>query len=335
MDHSDKRKTPLTYITEKDIETKLTQEYRLVPKKIEKFTGGTESIAWLIKTNKGNFVAKVFGGKLDTIQRVTNETTLYNYLNVNGKRYDLEVPTVIPNSHHQFTSTLTNHPFILMKYMNLRRLYPSTITQKEISLISTAIAHLHHLLQKYTEESPKTPHYSTWNLDYNHSAYTALEKSPNSKIYSVNEMTIFQKITEAAASLLQKTPYPKKLQESYLHGDIGLEHAQLLPSGFVYFFDWSDRVRGPVSRELSILLSHSYREQAISFTRWQQLRDWILQSYSQVNQLKSNDINALTPFILRRCLDEIRYLADLAIQNNTPVEVKAIARRFDLAKKLI
>ncbi len=145
----------------------------------------------------------------------------------------------------------------------------------------------------------------------------------------------FNRITQNVVSFLEKTSYPKQLTQSYLHGDIGLEHVQLLPNNHLYFFDWADRVDGPVARELSILLFHSYGEEDISFERWEQLKKWILESYSSINQLSKDDTNVIVPFLFRRCIDEVRYLADLATQKRKPIEVKAIARRFDLADKLL
>ncbi len=70
MDDFDKRTNPLDEISEKHIANVVRENYGLIPKDIQRFSVGTEIVAWLVKAAKGDFVVKIFGAKDDTLERL-------------------------------------------------------------------------------------------------------------------------------------------------------------------------------------------------------------------------------------------------------------------------
>ena len=321
-------------ITDNVIDKKLRISYGITPTRIKRFSHGTESVAWRIESNAGNFIAKLFGGEESTIETVTEEIELYNYINKKGRPFDIRAPRIVYDSQDAPLTSVKNFPLILMKYENARKLFVSTITHDEVTALSKAIAHIHMILQNKMKDYKKL-NYSHWNLDYNKDAYETLINSPNVKEYSAFEVDQYKQLTAKIVSYLEKKKYPDDLKESLLHSDIAFEHIRVLQDGTSYFFDWTDKQRGPVARDLSVFLFHAYRESDIDFKRWNELRKWILEGYVKVNKLEDDDIGVIVPFMFRRCLDDVKYLSNLAIETKTVIDVSGIRRRYELASRLI
>jgi len=321
-------------ITDDVIDKKLRTSYGITPTHIKRFSRGTENVAWRIESNAGNIIAKLFGGEESTIETVSEEVELYNYINKKGRPFDIRAPRIVYDSNDAPVRSVQNFPLILMKYEIARKLFPSTITHDEVTALSKAIAHMHRILKNKMKDYKKLD-YTNWNLDYNKDAYETLINSPNVKEYSVSEVNQYKQVTAKIVSCLEKKKYPDELNESLIHSDIAFEHIRVLQDRSFYFFDWTDRQRGPVARELSVLLFHAYREGDIDFKRLEELRKWILEGYTKVSKLDYTDIGVIVPFMFRRCLDEVKYLSNLAIEIGATVDVSGIRRRYELASRLI
>lgn len=80
-----------------------------------------------------------------------------------------------------------------------------------------------------------------------------------------------------------------------IHGDLILAELRLFSRGGVYLFDFADRFYGPIVQDLAKLVQDLYTSEVITFQRFEQLKETLLEQYLSVNPLTDRDRNALIP----------------------------------------
>lgn len=94
-----------------------------------------------------------------------------------------------------------------------------------------------------------------------------------------------------------KGPVEELLTRSVIHGDLYLANLSLRSDGRVFLFDW-EAVYAPVIEDLAILSVNLFTASDISFTRWQELRGWLLAGYTGNMTLTTYDLEALPTFTI-------------------------------------
>jgi len=298
--------------------------------------GGVKTAAWLLETDKGKFIAKIFAlSKERPIERMVEEVSLCNYLTKHGIR----TPKFISGKNGRYVEQMrfrnADFPIQMMKFEELWRLKPSSIKKVELQKIAKTAARMHKALldcpQKDKIKKEDRFRYHIAPLG----SFEIFSKSPNSSIYTKTEIKNIKKLDEEIIRFASSHLPKKGLTESILHGDLALDHAQFLSNGEVYLFDFSDFMWGPIAHELSVMLVHLFHEEDISFQRWEQLKEWWLSGYSSVFKLGSEDFKAIKPLIIRRAQGVIVYLCDVAIRIKRKVNEQGIRRRYKLADYLL
>jgi Ser/Thr protein kinase RdoA (MazF antagonist) len=296
--------------------------------------GGVENAGWLIETAE-KFVVKVFAEDGDRVASIYEETYLYEYLN----SCELYAPQVIMTSKGSLVGLLTidscDYPAVMMKLEELRRLSPLTITPHEVKGLAHTIARMHRVLKTHPR----------WNqiprIDLPHSSsittggFDDLLSSPNASVFNEDELSNARAIDDKLIFYIETHLINVHLTTSILHGDLSLGHAQLLPNGKWYLFDFSDFSLGPIVWELATLLVSFYKQGGLSFHYWLKLKQYFLECYEDEMALSANDLSALKFCLLDRILFEIRFLNDVSKTENRLVDAEGNKKRYILAGLLL
>lgn len=307
--------------------------------KITLLTGGTESAAWIVEGSNGNrWVAKVFGLGED-LDKVKDEVNLYQFL----IDHDIHAPVLKHDLNNQRLNFVSfkgyDFPVILMRFEKLRVCTPSTVTQKELIKIASETAKMHKVLLGYPNKEilkyKKLPAEEWVDKDNPKSAYEALIQSVHAQKFTKKKLKKFSKADSKMEEFIKMHAPSLSLTESIIHADLALEHAQLLPDGNVYFFDFADRSWGAVTQELATFMTMLYQWEDISFQKWEELCQWLLDGYQTLAPLAENDLHAIPQKALIRLLGACKYLAVLA--KNTPSEhvVNWIRRGYELGDYIV
>lgn len=296
--------------------------------------GGVESAVWLVNTDKGRWYAKVYGVHEGDIERIQDEIELYGFLlskNVN-------VPEVVNSLSDDKVETLSipqaEYLMILMKYEDLKEASPSTVSREEVIKVGKAIASLHKTALDYREKNKlDTKGISAAKIPED--AYETFSKSVNASEYAPEELEDIKQLIANMITFLKENPIPDDLTKSVLHGDMAFEHAQFLPNGEVYFFDFGDRWYGPVIQDLAVMVENLYQPEDISFERFEQLKDWLLEGYLSVNNLTSEELEFIKPLVVMRNLIASNYLNEISLNTAKKFDDQGVRRRFNLAKYLL
>jgi len=225
-------------------------------------------------------------------------------------------------------------PVILMRFENLRMCTPSTVTQTELSKIASETAKMHKVLSEYPNKEvlrhSRLPAEEWAEKDEPKSAYEALTQSVHVEKFSKEQLERFSKIDTVMENYIKSNPPLLPQTETIIHADLSLEHAQLLPDGNVYFFDFTDRSWGAVSQELATFMTMLYQWEDISFEKWEELRQWLLDGYQTITPLTNNDLQAISQKALIRLLVANKYLAVLTKTTPSDHVVNWIRRGYEL-----
>ncbi len=300
----------------------------------EVISQGVESAVWLLTTNDGKWYAKVYGQHEGPLERIQEETELYDYLREHGINVPEVRATLEGQKVVQIKTKDGKYSTILMRHEEIREPKPTTITQDELENIARTVAKMHNVLKDYPNRDKliEKDHIPT-QLPVD--ALQLLMDSPNKNVFTANEIQRLKELDVKMVDYLKNNPVPTNLSETVLHGDLTFGHAQLLPNGEVYFFDFADRWYGPIAHELGILTENLYRPEDITYERFEQLRDWLLTTYAAEVKLTPEDYKAMTPFILRHTMEAVRYLSSIAQKAGYEVDSKGIKRRYKLAEYLL
>lgn len=343
-----------------------------------------ENAAWHFKTNKGDWVVKVYAPHMVPFEKVVEETALYEYLNQHGIR----VPKVLHSKKAHLVEKLETdmheYPVMVMKFEEgLRFTRSASIQKDELVKIAQTVARMHQCLEHYSYHKnliiegedvengkqyqkthdilatfPNARVYSSLvkiaqkilriyrSLKYNfrckdfiikekNVGYDTLITSPNVSVFTSKELLHIRVLDQQMRAYLSANSPTRHLTKSVIHGDLALEHAPFLQNGDVYLFDFTDHYLGSVAEELAVMLVHLYKEDELTFDRWEELKNWFLNGYTTVSHLTSDDLNTIESFIIRRILLEITYLCNISREIHREVDSEGNKRRYQLADYLL
>jgi len=301
----------------------------------ELMSGGTENAGWLVKTAEKKYVAKVFSQAGERISSINDELHLYDYLLANG----IHAPEVVKSKTGSPVNILVadgfKYPVITMRFERLRRSSPSVITFSEVELLAKTVAQMHKIFQTYPRKDqmarmslPRSPSVISGGFD-------DLIFSPNARVFNKDELKILRTTEEKLVSYIKTQTINTPLKESILHGDLSLGHAQFLPDGSIYLFDFSDFSFGPVIWELATIFSYFYKEGGVSIERWLKISSHFFNQYRQYISLTPNDIGALHYYLIDRLLFEIQTLNSISRRERRLTDAEGNKNRYNLARFLI
>lgn len=322
----------------------------------QEYVSYSESVVWqFVAANQAWFI-KLYAPFKSSMADVVDEAMLYQHLAAHG----LNVPTV----HRTLSDDLAQelrvgdvaYPAMVMKSEPLRVAHPSTILQSEMFTVAQTVALLHKAVSDYPfldrlagrdgssairaalrrskhhlkQLGRRIVHRSN-PVDNQCAAPYAMQASTRARLHT--GVAALRAQFEAHAK--HSYEIPAKLRKTLIHGDMALHHAPFLPNQAVYFYDFADRSWSPVIDELVILAAYLYTVEDISFSRWEELVDWMFQGYTSVASLTAKDYAAFQPLLIRRLLDELTYLWDLSAATTRRLPWSEIARRHRLAQHLL
>jgi Ser/Thr protein kinase RdoA (MazF antagonist) len=184
-------------------------------------------------------------------------------------------------------------------------------------------------LKKYIED----PDFTRQNWE----TFQLLVATPIGNSLTQDELSTIKEIDQRMAEYMRKS-YPPEMEEySVIHGDLALEHAQFLPDGNAYFFDFTNMSWAPIVREIAVFLVQLYTREQDSTTlkRWEKLRTLSLEGYQSVSKLSEVDLTAIKSMMMRALIEELMEFDRLTYERD---EVACILRRkrgYELAGYLL
>lgn len=110
---------------------------------------GVHSRAWLAHTDQDDWVVKVSDPRHESPATLLAQCEMYEFLNSHG----LHAPDVLIDRSGSPVSTVTSSgvefPVTVMRYHQLRRLAPETVSAEELRRIGTEIARLHATMEQF------------------------------------------------------------------------------------------------------------------------------------------------------------------------------------------
>lgn len=219
---------------------------------------GVHSLAWLAHTDDGEWVVKVSDPRSDSPATLLSQCELYAFLNSRG----LHAPVVKVNraGHHVSTITLFagTYPITLMRYHQLRRLEPESVSADDLRQVAAQVARLHATMDEFPGKHEiildRDKSLVEWGQQ-DEGCYEMLIGSPIVEYFTTAEKSWLRAIDTALLAHLDASfPDPAALSQAVLHGDLSFEHVRFLPSREVYFFDFGDMSWGPIAHELAWFL---------------------------------------------------------------------------------
>ncbi len=314
----------------------LESKYNLVVYSLHLLPGGTSSAAWVADTNAGKYLAKVFGLGEGSVEWVTNEAELFYFLRQRG----VCAPEVLPSASGELVSVLgyqnNRFPVTVVKWQEaLRMLTPATITLEELTSLGTKVSQMHLALRDYPDgdfiqnrpRSSSSHHKPT-------TAFEAVMAGAKYRKIDAKLLNSFEAIDQQMELYVNAHPPLDSLPKSVIHADLSLDHAQLLPNGDIYFFDFSDRKWGTRSQEIATFFTTLYLWEDISFKKLEELQSHFLVGYQVIYPVSSEELSAIPSLMVKRLLGTIKYLANLANNYSDKNIDEWIMRGFKLGKYL-
>jgi Ser/Thr protein kinase RdoA (MazF antagonist) len=329
--------------------------------------GGMESAAWHFKTDRGDLVAKIYAAGPGRFERVAEEPVLYEYLNQRGIR----TPKVLRSKRSQLVEELRagmrGYPVIVMEMEDLRFAGPASVQKEDLESIVRTVARMHQCLRlyRYNDDPPPkgiTQHHRVitnaakhlvrsaariyqpvrkssqslrFTIRHGLVGYDFLVVSPGARLFTRDYLDGIRILDMEMKAYLGEQSVSSPLSESLIHGDLALQHMPFLPNGDVYLFDFGDRSRGTVAEELAGMFVSFYIDDAITFDRWERLKEWTLNGYNSQFPLTRGDVVAIMPFIMRRLLVGITYSCEMPGEMQGEGWCRSIGRRYQLASYLL
>ncbi|MEK7524877.1 MAG: aminoglycoside phosphotransferase family protein [Patescibacteria group bacterium] len=331
---------PIEYVETKRMGTELIARvlhdvYGLtISKTPELMEGGTENAAWLVETDQGKLIAKIFSrGEGDT-DWISDEAQLYLFLNENGVHVPEISKSIKENSIETVSFNGFDFPLMIMKYENLRMATPGIVTRQELELVAKQTAKMHQVLRDYPNLEVIR---NRQKVDRTEAERRPIDVVVESKARSFNQEQLdkFRAIEDKMMNYLDSHPVVGILSETIIHADLSLEHTRFLPNGEVYFFDFADRKWGTIAEELGTFVETLYQWENISFEKWEELKTAFLDAYFDVNELTDVDKKAIEGRILIRAMGAIRYLAGLTKDNPNEGIDHWIRKGYELGDYLV
>jgi Ser/Thr protein kinase RdoA (MazF antagonist) len=299
---------------------------------------GVHSRAWLAHTDDGEWVVKVSDPRSDSPATLLAQCELYAFLNSRG----LHAPVVKVNRAGHHVSTITvfagTYPITLMRYHQLRRLEPESVSADDLRQVAAQVARLHATMDEFPGKHEiildRDKSLAEWGQQ-DEGCYEMLIGSPIVEYFTTAEKSWLRAIDTALLAHLDASfPDPAALSQAVLHGDLSFEHVRFLPSREVYFFDFGDMSWGPIAHELAWFLQ-GFRSAPISFERWADLRRWLLEGYRSRNGFTETDAAAIDVFLLNRAVGLAKYIVELNTNEPSPATAEAIRSTYLLAEAVL
>lgn len=311
----------------------LKKEYGLRVETAKLLEGGCTNAAWEILTDKGDFIAKIFSPEEGDKDWIENEADVYGFLNDNGIRTPRVVKTNNGKRLGEMESGSKKYPVMLMGLEKLRRAWVDSISKKELEVIGQKTARMHQLFVNY----PK------YEVIKNHSYPGTGEEEVKYPMYligkwrdfSPTQITIMQLAEKGMFEYLRTHPLPPTLPQTIIHADLALEHAQLLPNGDIYFFDFSDRKVGARIEDVATFLTMLYCAEDVTTDQWKEVSGWFLEGYQRVSKLTPEESEATNNLMITRILGMAQFLAVLADGKPGIHVVNTIKKGYELGEYLL
>jgi Ser/Thr protein kinase RdoA (MazF antagonist) len=239
----------------------LENQYGFTIQKAELLEGGCTNAGWKLATNIGNWIAKIFGPEEGPKEWIQNEAEMYGYLFDQG----IGVPEVLNTAEGTAVGEIRSqdypYPITVMKLNQLRRAWASEIDQKEIEAIGRELAKIHKALTKFPgRKKIENRFYPPQKED---EAKRPFEIFCQWTVWTKPELAKLAEEEMKMYRYLADKPLPQNLPQTIIHADLGLEHAQFLENGQVYFFDFSDRKVGARVEDMGTFLAMLYSAEDI------------------------------------------------------------------------
>lgn len=347
------------------VRTKVESLYELscLETPIRVMGGSTESAVWQLKTNRGNWLVKVFKVSKWLSERVADEANLYAYLNQHGIRAPKVLQSKRRRRSEEIEVDMHKYPIIVMELEDVRFTEPSSIRDDELVKIAETIARMHQCLQRYKgslgfADSPAgrvlaslatsaravirmyrsfgpTPRRDNSMVEWIPAGYELLIASPNASAFTSEELAHFLVLDREMKAFLAANSRSPHLTMSITHGDLRLAHIPFLTNGDVYIFDFEARRFGSISEDLAGMLYELYVSDEITYDRWEDLRDWFLNGYTSVLRLTSVDLNAISPFLMNIILSRVSRISKRSIERQGIVQIETIRQHYRFANYLL
>lgn len=291
------------------------------------------SAVWRFEADDHGWYVKIFTHRKDQRERLQDEINLYRYLNGHGIRAPAVVPTVLGRDFAELEFHRRSYCLMVMRSERLREISPATVTYQELKAIATTIALMHRLLKSYVY--PYTPPRGALINIPSDGVSPLLLSSPNRHGFTQDEIHRLKWLETRQLSYLRSNLSTSGLSNTLLHGDLILANLRLFGSHEAYLFDFTDRFRGPMVRDLAVLIQDLYASAAISFQRFEQLKSALLEQYLSVNPLTEQDREALIAYVVWYTLARARHNCLTAKRRGFPVRVSKIKRQIELAEYLL
>jgi Ser/Thr protein kinase RdoA (MazF antagonist) len=293
--------------------------------------GSVVNAAWEICGENTKYVYKVFApDERNLLQQIQRELDLFIYL----RSCNVEVPEIILSNEKKSITEVKQGDVtclaVLMKLEKLVRVYPDDITDIDLCKLGQSLAQVHQACQSYqrTNEFPK------WEYRPISPTLASFSGTPNESAFSAQEFENIQQLDQKIFNL----PYqlPESLTKSLLHGDFGTEHAQFLPNGKIYIFDFGDACYGPVIVDLAIFFTHLYNEIDIKgLGEWKEMTDKILSAYEEVISLSIEERQVIPFIMVKRLTAAIIYLNNYSKKVGEQTDIEGNKKRYKLLSYLV
>lgn len=322
----------------------------------QELSGYSESVVWQFVAANETWFIKLYPPLKTSLADVVDEAMLYQHLATRGINAPTVHRTLSDDLAHELRIGDVAYPAMIMKSEVLRVTHPSTISRSEMFAVAETVARMHMAVRDYPFLERWAGHAESrtlramltrsarqlkrWGRRLAHrpnvsgtarAAPYAMQADVRARLHT--GVTALRAQFEAHARYSYDVP--AGLRQTLIHGDIALHHAPFLPNQAVYLYDFADRSWSRVIDELVILAAYLYTVDDVSFSRWEQLIEWMFQGYTCAAPLTAKDYAAFHPILIRRLLDELTYLWDLSGATARRLPWSEIARRHRLAQYLL
>ena len=331
---------------------------------LSRVNAGTEGTIFIVNFGDHQMVAKVYIDDTGLDSRIEEEAGLYAFINEAGGTLDFSAPRVIPTQNGGMSAeldiSLTRSRVVLMDHVVGQPLPASEFSTEEMYPDGRALANIHGSLVKYerrasafprpvvTDDSPIYRNLGLKRLarkvigkptlyDVEMGQYgflPTLKKTPNVTALHDAVLAEMERIDPLISDFLRDIPPPHQNDLIPIHNDLKPDHV-IVNEESICFIDWGGRRLGTTPQELGVFLLQLYSGSVISYEKWKELCDGLIEGYSSVRKLEDYEIASVRAYIIARAVESIKWFCWLSTQTGSAVDIDNLTRRFELVKKII